>query len=87
MKGTIIDLSRTPAGNQQASVRTDYGILIGAWEGDVPSLSSIVFFEIDFEPKQALRKVGLMACSTCELGRRLSKSSCLQSLLMVVGCQ
>jgi len=51
MKGTVTALNATPEGEQIASVETDYGVIVGVWEGQTPSLYSTVFVEIEFEPE------------------------------------
>jgi hypothetical protein len=50
MKGTILDSAVSTDGVRSVTVATDYGVLIGVWNGESPSLKATVFFELEFDP-------------------------------------
>lgn len=52
MRGTIIEFSTASAGQHCATVQTDYGVLNGVWDGEIPGLGATVFFEVEFDPDQ-----------------------------------
>lgn len=66
MKAIITNILKDDSGEQITALLTDYGTLIGDWDGPIPEPSSTVYVELEFTPERVAEVSGTnsyLACS------------------------